>query len=152
MDDPNQHGTNAKVLRFLLQPENNEYCRLPSDPAKWLPSIASEQRINVLLDIGAQMLDHSNCGLVKEWLDLRPDANAAIFFLDDEMQVISRDGTMEPFRSSPFNRRLGECLVYLDDAHTRGTDLKLPRTARAGVTLGPRVTKDCLVQGKVAAI
>jgi hypothetical protein len=152
MDEPNQHGTNAKVLRFLLQPENNEYCRLPSNPTDWLPSIALEQGINVLLDIGAQMLDHSNFGLVKEWLNLRADANAAIFFLDDEMQVISRDGAMEPFRSSPFNRRLGECLVYLDDAHTRGTDLKVPRTARAGVTLGPRVTKDRLVQGKVTAM
>lgn len=29
-----------------------------------------------------------------------------------------------------------------------GTDLKLPRTARAAVTLGPRLTKDRLVQGK----
>lgn len=98
------------------------------------------------------MLDHTNCDLVKEWLRLRADANAAVFFLDDEMQVISRDGTMESFRSSPFNRRLGECLVYLDDAHTRGTDLKLPRTTRAGVTLGPRVTKDCLVQGTVTLL
>lgn len=28
-----------------------------------------------------------------------------------------------------------------------GTDLKLPLTARAAVTLGPRLTKDRLVQG-----
>jgi hypothetical protein len=40
-----------------------------------------------------------------------------------------------------------KCIVYLDDAHTRGTDLKLPRDTRAAVTLGPKVTKDRLVQG-----
>lgn len=63
------------------------------------------------------------------------------------MKVLTRDG-LEPFYSSPFNRRLGECLVYLDDAHTRGTDLKLPKTARAAVTLGMNVTKDRLTQGQ----
>ena len=39
-------------------------------------------------------------------------------------------------------------VVYLDDAHTRGTDLELPQGMRAAVTLGPKVTKDRLVQGR----
>jgi hypothetical protein len=62
--------------------------------------------------------------------------------------VVTQDGTIEPFMSSPFNRQLERCVVYLDDAHTRGTDLKFPRGMRAAVTLGPKVTKDRLVQGK----
>jgi hypothetical protein len=29
------------------------------------------------------------------------------------------------------------CFVFLDEAHTRGIDLKLPSNYRAAVTLGP---------------
>ncbi|PSN58809.1 hypothetical protein BS50DRAFT_682614 [Corynespora cassiicola Philippines] len=43
-------------------------------------------------------------------------------------------------------KQLDVCLVYLDESHTRGTDLKLPRDYRAAVTLGANLTKDRLVQ------
>ena len=35
-----------------------------------------------------------------------------------------------------------------DEAHTRGTDLKMPSNYRAIVTLGPDLTQDRLAQGK----
>ncbi|KAJ8593620.1 hypothetical protein M405DRAFT_839099 [Rhizopogon salebrosus TDB-379] len=65
----------------------------------------------------------------------------------DDLDRSSRDGTVEPLVSSPFSQQLDQCIVYLDDAHTRGTDLKLPSGFRAAVTLGPKVTKDRLTQG-----
>ena len=65
----------------------------------------------------------------------------------DKLLVLSQDDVVEPLYSSPFFQRLHECIIYLDDAHTRGTDLKLPLNFRAMVTLGPKVTKDRLVQG-----
>lgn len=43
---------------------------------------------------------------------------------------------------------MDQCLVYLDECHTRGTDLKMPADYRAIVTLRPDLTKDRLVQGK----
>ncbi|KAI9441027.1 hypothetical protein H4582DRAFT_1941090 [Lactarius indigo] len=58
----------------------------------------------------------------------------------DHLTVLTQDGTIEPLISSPFNRQLDKCIVYLDDAHTRGS--------RAAVTLGPKVTKDRLLQGE----
>lgn len=97
------------------------------------------------------MLDLSNQKLVQQWLNLQTDAGiqAAIFFNDaDELTVITRDGTIESFLTSPFKNQTDRCLVYLDDAHTRGTDLKLPQASRAAVTLGRKVTKDRLVQGE----
>jgi len=95
------------------------------------------------------MLELQNEELARHWLSLRPDVSAAIFFNDsDHLTVVTPDGTIEPFISSPFNRQLEKCVVYLDDAHTRGTDLKLPHGMRAAITLGPKVTKDRLVQGK----
>ena len=43
-------------------------------------------------------------------------------------------------------KQLDVCIVYLDESHTRGTDLKLPRNYRAVVTLGAQLTKDRLTQ------
>jgi hypothetical protein len=37
--------------------------------------------------------------------------------------------------------------VFLDEAHTRGVDLKLPPKAVGAVTLALKLTKDYLVQG-----
>jgi len=148
-------GTNALVLRHLLLPENDKYECTEGDNGERESATAFLERlvskypeIRVLLDVGAQMLELQNEALARHWLSLRPDISAAIFFNDsDHLTVITPDGTIEPFISSPFNRQLDKCVVYLDEAHTRGTDLKLPKGMRAAVTLGPKVTKDRLVQG-----
>jgi hypothetical protein len=149
-------GTNALVLRHLLLPENNHYECTEGTNGEREPATAFLERlvskapeIRVLLDVGAQMLELQNEELARHWLSLRPDVSAAVFFNEsDHLTVVTSDGMPEPFISSPFNRQLDKCVVYLDEAHTRGTDLKLPKGIRAAVTLGPKVTKDRLVQGK----
>ena len=148
-------GTNALVLQYLLRPENDHYECTEGENGERESATAFLQRlvnknpeIRVLLDVGAQMLELQNEELARHWLTLRPDISAAIFFNDsDHLTVVTRDGTTEPFVSSPFNTQLDKCVVYLDETHTRGTDLKFPKGMRAAVTLGPKVTKDRLVQG-----
>jgi hypothetical protein len=156
-EDPvSQLSTNALVLQYLLQPENDHYeCtegqkgERESAEAFLRRLISQSPEIRVLLDVGAQMLELQNEDLARHWLSLRPDVSAAVFFNDsDHLTVLTQDGSIEPFISSPFSRQLDRCVVYLDDAHTRGTDLKLPRETRAAVTLGPKVTKDRLLQGE----
>jgi hypothetical protein len=94
------------------------------------------------------MLEMTNQQLVMHWLSLRKDIVAGVFFDDaDNLSVLSQDGVVEPLYLSSFFNLLDQCIVYLDDAHTRGTDLRLPLNFRAVVTLGPKVTKDRLVQG-----
>jgi hypothetical protein len=149
-------GTNALVLQNLLRPENDYYeCTEGDNGEREFATffmkrlVEKDPEIRVLLDVGAQMLELQNEELAQYWLSLRPDISAAIFFDDsDHLAVVTPDGTIEPFISSPFNRQLEKCVVYLDDAHTRGTDLNFPQGTRAAVTLGPKVTKDRLVQGK----
>ncbi|KAF8602020.1 hypothetical protein BDV93DRAFT_584535 [Ceratobasidium sp. AG-I] len=150
-----QSSTNALVLTYLLQPENSGYARTQDDHGGTCSTkdfikllVQQQPEIRVLLDVGAQMLELSNDGLVRFWLTLRPDVSAAVFFSDkDELVVLPRNGKIVPLVSSPFAQQLDKCIVYLDDGHTRGTDLKLPEHARAAVTLGPKVTKDRLLQG-----
>ncbi|KAG2366240.1 hypothetical protein BDR07DRAFT_1480293 [Suillus spraguei] len=146
-----QRSTNARVLAFLLRPENNFYRRIPPSQKvhDFIDSLVKETpEVRVLLDVGAQMLELRNQELAEAWLQATSNVQAAVFVNDDdELVVVSWDGKIELLVSSPFAQQLDQCVVYLDDAHTRGTDVKLPYGFRAAVTLGPKVTKDRLVQG-----
>ena len=156
-DLPLQLHTNAAVLDCLLQPENSfkhamqESGRESLDAESLLQIvIRSEPPVRVILDVGAQVLEWKNEEVARTWLSRVPasEAQVAVFFDDrNDLLVLSRDGITEPLMISPFAKQMGQCLVYLDEAHTRGTDLKLPTNYRAAVTLGPDLTKDRLVQG-----
>ncbi|KAL0576778.1 hypothetical protein V5O48_005205 [Marasmius crinis-equi] len=144
-------STNAQMLDVLLKRENSRYLcpeiRVLS-PYDIIDAIVGDDTIRAVLDVGALVVEVSNLELVKYWLSRKSDVQAAIYFdRDDVLQVVTRDGLVEPLTMSPFYQQLDRCLVYLDDVHTRGTDLKLPTNWRACVTLGPKVTKDRLVQG-----
>ncbi|KAI6026974.1 hypothetical protein EDC04DRAFT_220473 [Pisolithus marmoratus] len=150
-----QRSTNAKVLAYLLRPENDAYVQTSwpdgqRRTAGELLALVVEQtpEIRVILDVGAQVLELQNNEFAALWLKLKPGALAAIYFNDgDELTVLSREGTTQSFSESPYASHLDECVIYLDDAHTRGTDIKFPTGFRAAVTLGPKVVKDRLAQG-----
>ena len=115
--------------------------------------VDQKPEIRAILDVGAQVLELRNSEFAAAWLEVKPDALAAIYFNeDDELTVVTRDGTTQLLLESSFARRLDECVVYLDDAHTRGTDIRFPHGFRAAVTLGPKVTKDRLTQGMTVRV
>ena len=153
-DLDHQKGTNAKILAYLLRPENGSYITVHKSDERWathtfLQLVSIQQpEIRVLLDVGSQILDLSNRQVATAWLDFANDAAGAIYFNeDDELTVLTRNGITQPMSSSPLSQQLDRCVVYMDHAHTRGTDIKFCVGSRAAVTLGPKVTKDALVQG-----
>ncbi|KAJ6485692.1 hypothetical protein C8R45DRAFT_997523 [Mycena sanguinolenta] len=152
-DQESQRHTNAQVLGYVLQEENRKVICTHSEDALGLLRrvVQQDPPVMALLDVGAQVLELQNEEVAWQWLqlDTRPEVEAAVYFdpSTDEICVISRDGRIQPFVSSLYKKQLGKTLVYLDEAHTRGTDFKFPGETRAVVTLGPRLTKDKLVQG-----
>ncbi|KAJ6533684.1 hypothetical protein B0H19DRAFT_1272325 [Mycena capillaripes] len=152
-DPLDQLSTTAKVLSYLLRPESREYCCTEGRSTKDFMEqllVTQKPEIRVLLDVGAQMLEMQNPELAKYWLSIAPALKAVVYFNDsDQLMVMARDGSTELLVSSAFADQLEDCAVYLDDVHTRGTDLKLPLKTRAAITLGPGVTKDRLVQGSM---
>jgi hypothetical protein len=156
-DLPENSSTNAKVLSYLLEEENNYYKHVLTegssrDKVDVLLELIVQQypSIRVILDVGAQILlqnEEVSTRLLK--LSVGDSAPKAVVYFDDhdELIVKTKDGCTESLLISPFAQQLDKCFVYLDDAHTRGTDLKLPIGSRAAVTLGPKLTKDRLVQG-----
>lgn len=146
--------TNAEVLTYLLQPRNRRYVPACRPNGKRLTERAflhqlHDHGIRMLLDAGAQILEMDNKSLAQTWLEVDYEAEAAVFFgEDDRARVLYRDGKSQPLAVSPFLDNLGACVVYLDEAHTRGVDLKMPANAVAALTLGIQQTKDHTVQGK----
>ncbi|MCJ1392993.1 hypothetical protein MMC18_005865 [Xylographa bjoerkii] len=151
-----QLPTNAKVLDCLLRPENSFKHVMQDSGMESLNAesllqmvIRSEPTVRVILDVGAQVLEWKNEEIAREWLLRVPasDAQAVVYFDDhNNLSVLNRDGNAESLMVSPFAKQMDQCLIYLDEAHTRGTDLSLPSNYRAAVTLGPNLTKDRLVQ------
>ena len=146
-------GTNAHVLKCILN--NNSYSSLPREITadlliEKLIKGHNGKMANVLLDVGALVIELSNEKVAKKWLLLRKDAKGVVYFCSkkNELVVLSRSGKVKPlYHYNTQNELTKDFLVYLDEIHTRGTDLVLPDGSIAVVTLGARVTKDKFVQG-----
>lgn len=153
LDLSSQSHTNALVLGYLLQDETAVELLPPRAIANdathllnFVKTLSSEVR--VILDCGASILEQDNKEVAEMWLNIckEEDAQAVVFFKDEELSILDRMGRVEAFQTSPYANQLDVCVVYLDEAHTRGTDLKLPSDYRAAVTLGAQLTKDALTQ------
>ena len=151
-DLPGLSHTNAEVLTYLLQPRNRTFELMPQCDGQQSSehvflNLLYDQKIRVLIDAGAYILEMDNKTLVRSWLEVDHEAEAAVYFdSTNKAWVLDRRNKIMPLLASPFVNRLGKCLVYLDQAHTRGTDLKLPHTAHGALTLGLGQTKDHTVQ------
>ncbi|GAB0146158.1 hypothetical protein EsHS_00006568 [Epichloe bromicola] len=157
LDLDEQRHTNALVLEHLLQPENQAVPMLTprkggeGDAERLISMVVGmENKVRVIIDVGAQILEFDNRQVAEKWLERLPDddkTQAVVFFDDDDnICALDRNGKVEFLHASRFAARLDVCLIFLDEAHTRGTDLKLPQDYRAAVTLGANLTKDRLVQ------
>jgi hypothetical protein len=157
-DLPSLRQTNAEVLTYFLQTRNRKYY-LAALQGKRLTEEGLLRRIatmeiNILIDAGAYILEMDNRSLAKAWLDMCPPAKAAVYFGADNRAWVQYRGGKEvvPLLATPFADNLDECLVYIDEAHTRGIDLKLPQRACGALTLALGQTKDHTVQGKLVVI
>ncbi|CAJ2499843.1 Uu.00g026960.m01.CDS01 [Anthostomella pinea] len=76
-------------------------------------------------------------------------AKAAVYIGTDNRAWVhfqEKNKVTAPLLATPFADNLTECVVYLDEAHTRGVDLKLPPQARSALTLACSQTKDSTMQ------
>ncbi|KAF2217449.1 hypothetical protein CERZMDRAFT_92099 [Cercospora zeae-maydis SCOH1-5] len=155
LDLEEQKHTNARVLEHILQPSNGVVLMPPaeditlSDAERLLKlAMALDQPVQVILDVGAAVLELSNLQVAKTWLKMHDSTKDAAVFVneDDDICVVDRGGRIELLRTSSYATRLGSCLIFLDEAHTRGIDLELPETYRALLTLGAGLTKDRTTQ------
>lgn len=154
-DLPSLQQTSAEVLSYLLQPRNR-MCKVIRNASG---RRATEQdflqqmcdaKIRILIDAGAYILEMDNITLAHTWLMIDHEAKAAIYFRSDNQAWVHYRGDTKndaPLLATPFADDLSECVVYLDQAHTRGIDLRFPLYARGALTLALKQTKDYTMQG-----
>lgn len=153
-DLPGLSHTNAEVLTYLLQNRNRQYMLAARPDGRRLSEHElldqlTKKKIRILIDAGAFVLEMDNRSLVRAWLEQDYEAQAAVYFgADNRAWAQYANGKTVPLLATLFADDLKNCLVYLDEAHTRGTDLKLPQYARGALTLGLNQTKDHTVQGE----
>jgi hypothetical protein len=124
-------NTNEMVRRNILKEENNNYEALPvGATGRSILKKLVEKKIPLLIDVGALILELTNQQVAAEWLRLIPEGSgieAAVYFdSQDRLMVRDRVGRESTLELSTFRTRLERCVIYLDDVHTRGTDLKIP--------------------------
>lgn len=121
-DLPSLSHTTAMVLSYILRPENSYQCVQNDNNQSLsvedlLSSLARQKpAINVLIDVGAQVLELGNKEVATIWLSKMPDAEAAVYFDENDKQlVISRDGHVESLAVSRYQDRMDRCVVYMDE-------------------------------------
>ncbi|KAF4435229.1 very large low complexity [Fusarium acutatum] len=152
-DLPSLIQTNAEVLVHLLEPRNQKCFQAIDRHGRHLNEIGilellRSNGIRILIDAGAQILEMENHQLAAAWLDVYHEAQGAVYF-DKNSRIMVRARFQKspvPLLASSFADNLDKCVVYIDEAHTRGTDLKLPIYAQGAVTLGISSTKDQITQ------
>ncbi|KAK6539145.1 hypothetical protein TWF694_009389 [Orbilia ellipsospora] len=151
-DLPTLSHTNAEVLTYLLQPRNRTYVLAADrEGRRWSENMLLEklkhEKIRILIDAGAQILEMDNFQLVSMWMTIDTHSQAAIYFDETNKPfVLFRNGNKVPLLATPYAEDSTGCLIYLDESHTRGTDLKMPQNAKGALTIGLGQTKDHTVQ------
>lgn len=148
--EPLSH-TNAEVLTYLLEPRSRNYHTITDHHGRRLDEtgflhLLKKMKIHILIDAGASILEMDNRTLAMTWLGIDDKANAALYFEGDKPWILSKEGSRIPLLASAYADNLHGVLVYLDEAHTRGTDLHFTPSARGALTLGIGQTKDHTVQ------
>jgi len=156
-DLPQLRGTNGKVVAAMLLEENSRVYVLEPNMSgeavvrKVLEAVKLEsgRMPTVIVDVGALVIEMSNIEVVQLWLKRTSpfEIDAGVYFSeDDHLMTVDREGRTMRFNLSPHRKRMDRCVVFLDETHTRGTDLKLLPGTHAALTLGKGLTKDRLVQ------
>ncbi|MHA7841058.1 MAG: DUF3645 domain-containing protein [Gammaproteobacteria bacterium] len=145
-----QQSTNAQLVSVLLEPRNRQYYSIKAETSTSLLDdfcryINSNKNCSILLDAGALITGMSNLNVAYYLLEKLNQFQGIIYFTDDTQQLT----VLSKYGNKPLHQWHGEkkyLFAYLDDIHTRGTDLKLPLECHGLLTVGINMEKDKLTQ------
>ncbi|KAH3760540.1 DUF3638 family protein [Pelomyxa schiedti] len=149
---PSQEGTDGKMLHILTRTGNRSFRKVEFERSSQFLDLVLEYcketpNCFILCDSGALITGMDNSQVAEHLLRGLPDPFRGVVYVDEctgSLMVLHRNLAKLPLASCHLSK--SELFSYLDDVHTRGTDLKLPLTARGIVTLGRSMSKDKLMQ------
>lgn len=142
-------ATDGKMFSLILS--NERVVRLEPKEAlgKAVLRLVVDEAADALIDAGATMAGLSNEQVADTLCKMLPAESRlqGVYYFEPRestWKVLSRRGRRWPQSSSPLRER--DCLVYFDESHCRGSDMKLKPDAMAVLTIGPGMCKDKLMQ------
>ncbi|CAI5746922.1 unnamed protein product [Peronospora destructor] len=154
-NEPSLLGTNGKMIDKILQ-MTHSYEVITTNPSRapipWQSVLrfALDKKAQALIDTGALLAGVSNNGAANFLLG-QPDFDfAGVTYFDCEQLncwMISEKARQIKVPLKKASMLEKETFVIFDEARSRGSDMKLLPDAVAVLTLGPKLTKDKLMQG-----
>lgn len=148
-------GTNGRMIDRILRVfqgfEQVETDASTVVPWQQLLQLAHAKHAHALIDTGALLAGVLNNDAALYLLDVAGFAFAGVTYYDTRKRYdcwVVLDATsrlVTPLKDSTVLEQ--DTFVVFDDARSRGSDLKLDAQAVAVLTLGPKLTKDKLMQG-----
>ncbi|CAH0380841.1 unnamed protein product [Bemisia tabaci] len=147
-----QEGTNGKLLSVLTQERNSSYHSLQVEDTNTLLEqlctyVSKQSHCHALIDAGALVTGLSNYETALFLLERLPVNILGVLYFSDEgnsLTVLTRNNKSMPLQDCFLDEQ--SLFAYLDDIHTRGTDIKLPLNCHAILTVGMGMQKDKLMQ------
>ncbi|CAI5705089.1 unnamed protein product [Peronospora farinosa] len=155
-NEPSLLGTNGKMIDKILQ-VTHSYEVITTNPNRavipWQSVLrfALDKKAQALIDTGALLAGVSNNGAA-DFLLGQPDFDfAGVTYFDSREEsncwMISEKARQIKVPLKKASMLEKETFVIFDEARSRGSDMKLLPDAAAVLTLGPKLTKDKLMQG-----
>ncbi|XP_018917386.2 uncharacterized protein [Bemisia tabaci] len=149
---PAQEGTNGKLLSVLSEERNTSYFSLQAEDTNTLLEqlchyVSGQLHCHALIDAGALVTGLTNYEAASFLLERLPANILGVLYFSDEgnsLTVMTRDGKKMPLQDCFLDKQ--NLFAYLDDIHTRGTDIKLPPNCHAILTVSMGMQKDKLMQ------
>ncbi|KAG2862525.1 hypothetical protein PC113_g6220 [Phytophthora cactorum] len=149
-------GTNGDMLHKIMQESHGYEVVGPSLERSQVPwqsvlLYALGKGVQALIDTGALLAGVMNHKAAEFLLERSDFAFAGVTYFHNRNKtncwvVAEKDRRLVlPLKESSMLEK--DTFVIFDEARSRGSDMKLPPNASAVLTLGPRLTKDKLMQG-----
>ncbi|ETK77423.1 hypothetical protein L915_16303 [Phytophthora nicotianae] len=154
--EPSLLATNGKMIDKILQVTHSYEVIRPSPERTLIPwqsvlLFAMDKKAQAFIDTGALLAGVANHDAAKFLLEQDEFAFAGVTYYDSREEIncwviAEKARRIEvPLKKSSMLEK--ETFVIFDEARSRGSDMKLLADAAAVLTLGPKLTKDTLMQG-----
>ncbi|KAG6975154.1 hypothetical protein JG688_00002681 [Phytophthora aleatoria] len=155
-NEPSLLGTNGKMIDKILQVTHSYEVIRPSPERTSIPwqsvlLFATDKKAQALIDTGALLAGVSNHEAATFLLEQTGFGFAGVTYFDGRREsncwMIAEKTRRVVIPLEKASMTESETFVIFDEARSRGSDMKLSPNASALLTLGPRLTKDKLMQG-----
>jgi hypothetical protein len=139
-------GTNGKMLDMILKRSDHELVEIAADHTLWQGVLEFALQYDALIDAGGLLAGISNADAARFIVEKLEKHQGVLYFDSEEKSWFVMTSQVN-YRHNYSPLPDSCCFALFDQSRCRGADLKLALDAKACMTIGPRASKDMVMQG-----